>query len=437
VSYLREALHVIDNEIVSLPYTASSEEISNYKKLANKEIYQCPFCKAILIVKSGDERGLYFSHQHSEACIESRQVDKAEKRYRKQIERESVVHKTMVDIVYDELTIQSKIKSNIDINYGYRAKPALKEYPDIWVKIGTKEYALSIVTSVNPKEDSKFSKMITNRHEYLQAQGMEPVWFIEKKEQSVERDKNSIVLWDAELTISLKSNEDRLWDSLLRDMIHDRRFFSYFNYPITMDDLIVDVRSMYYIYSKENGIVVKVQRFLKDRIIKPYRAFLINEGYEIPFADALVLQNGFRLSDPTSEETKRKEFVQRFRKLEREKQDHEKRQEEERKQAIKKEQEQLELLKAKRQKEIEEEQIFLQDLLERNQIVENKKISYNDLKVLLKKKINLTQKEQMELWTRIMPNIRYNSNLAWNVAVEHNCRTFAELKAFLQYSIKN
>ena len=38
MSYLREALHVIDNEIVSLPYKASSEEISKYKKLEMPEL---------------------------------------------------------------------------------------------------------------------------------------------------------------------------------------------------------------------------------------------------------------------------------------------------------------------------------------------------------------------------------------------------------------
>ncbi len=437
MSDLREALHVIDNEIVSLPYTASNEEISNYKKLANKELYQCPFCKAILIVKSGEERGLYFSHQHSEACDESRQTDKAEKRYRKQTERESKIHKTMVDIVYDELTIQSKIKANIDVNYGYRAKTELKEYPDIWVKIGTKEYALSIVTSISPKEDSKFAKMIIKRHEYFQEQGLEPIWFIEKKEHSIEKEKNSIVLWDAELTISLKTNEDMLWDSFLGDIIQDRSFFRYFNYPVDMDDLPIDVRSMYYIYSNEDGIVVRVQRFLKDRIMKPYRAFLINEGYEIPFADALVLQDGFRLSPPDVEEAQRKGFLLRSQKLMRKHQEQLRIKEEERKQALKKEQENSEILKVQRQKAIEEQRLFLQDLVEHNKMVKHKKISYNDLKVLLKKKINLTQKEQMELWTKIMPKIGYNSTYIWNLVVENNCRAFAELRDILQYSIKN
>jgi hypothetical protein len=89
---LREALHVIDNELVSLPYSVTGEEVSNFKKLAEKDLFQCPYCSAKLIVKYGDERGLYFSHQHSEACVDSKNVDKAEKRYRKQTERETKIH---------------------------------------------------------------------------------------------------------------------------------------------------------------------------------------------------------------------------------------------------------------------------------------------------------------------------------------------------------
>ncbi len=42
---MREALHVIDNEITSLPESATREEIDNLKKLAEKGLFQCPYCK--------------------------------------------------------------------------------------------------------------------------------------------------------------------------------------------------------------------------------------------------------------------------------------------------------------------------------------------------------------------------------------------------------
>jgi len=37
----------------------------------------------------------------------------------------------------------------------------------------------------------------------------------------------------------------------------------------------------------------------------------------------------------------------------------------------------------------------------------------------------------MELRTRIMPKIGYNSNYVWNLVVENNCRKFAELRGVL------
>ncbi|MCT8139972.1 hypothetical protein H1D32_21080 [Anaerobacillus sp. CMMVII] len=69
---------------------------------------------------------------------------------------------------------------------------------------------------------------------------------------------------------------------------------------------------MYYIYSNDERIVVKVQRFLKDRAVKPYRAFMLNDGYEIPFADALIINNEFLLSKPELEEKKRGQFSQKY-----------------------------------------------------------------------------------------------------------------------------
>lgn len=309
---MREALHVIDNELTSLPYSATIEGVSNLKKLAEKDLFQCPYCKAKLIVKNGDERGLYFSHQHSEACEISKKIDQAEKRYRKQTERETKVHHAMLAILHDELANKKKKNSISELEYGYKAKPELKEYPDIWVKIGEKEYGISIVTNVKSSLDSKLANHITKRHKYFLEQGIKPIWFIEKDEQSIEKSKNAIVLWDAELSISSKTKEDKKWDSMLSELVNDKWFFSYFNYPVSMNPLMVDVRSMNYIYSNGDRIVVKVMRFLTDRVVKPYRAFLLNEGYEVPLADALAVENEFMLSMPKMEEENRNKFRDRF-----------------------------------------------------------------------------------------------------------------------------
>ncbi|WP_458413287.1 competence protein CoiA family protein [Schinkia sp. CFF1] len=417
---MREALHVIDKEIVQLPYSASREEVANLKKLAKKELFMCPYCEALLIIKYGEQRGLYFSHLHSEACEESRIIEKAEKRYKKQIERETQLHRALIDIVFDELTIKSKINKNVLVNYGYKANPELKEYPDIWVKVNDKKYAISIVTNVSPYEDSRLAANIINRHGYYIEQGMTPIWFIEKKEQSIEKEKNSIILWDAELSISSKTIEDEKWDLLLKEEIQDEMFFHYFNYPVYSTDKKIDVRSLYYIFSNEDKITVKVQRILKDRIVKPHRALLLNEGYDIPFSEALVIEDGFKLSNPEIENELRNRFKDYL--IQKKKQHEEqKRREEELRKA---EEEQ----KYHRMKEMEQARKSVAPSLEN--------ITYNDLKVLLRKKIGLTQPEQMDLWTRYMPAIRYNSKLVLDLVVKYDCKTFNELKVILNKIIK-
>lgn len=418
---MREALHVIDKELVQLPYSTSIEEIDNLKKLAKKELFKCPYCEALLIVKYGEERGLYFSHQHSEACEDSRKIDRAEKRYNKQIARETKFHKVLVDIVFDELTIKSKINHDMLVNYGYKEKSSLKEYPDIWVKLKDREYALSIVTNVNPSHDSKLAYHIIKRHEYYIEQGMEPIWFIEKKEQSIEKDKNSIVLWDAELSISSKTKEDEKWDLLLEEEILDDMFFTYFNYPVYSKDRTVDVRSLYYIFSNEDKVIIKVQRFLKDRIVKPYRAFLLNYGYDIPFTEALIIENGFKLSNPDIDHELRKKFKENLNQKKKQHTDQLKAEEELRKSEEKRKQHRL--------KEMVQQRGYV--------VPTSENISYNDLKILLKERIGLTQKEQMELWTRYMPSIGIkNSKLVWDLVIEYDCNCFNELKVILNKNLK-
>ncbi|MEL3972046.1 competence protein CoiA family protein [Rossellomorea oryzaecorticis] len=423
---MREALHVIDNELVKLPYSATDDEVNNFKKLAKKEIYQCPYCQARLIVKHGEERGLYFSHQHSEACEESRMVDKAEKKYTKQIERESKLHKVLIDIILDELEIKSKVNKEMFVNVGYKAKTDWKEYPDIYVKIPKKELAVSIITNVSPSDDSKLAQQIKKRHEYFLDKGVEPIWFIEKKEQAIEKDKSSIILWDAELSIALKTREDNIWDKLISNEVADEKFFDYFNYPSSFIER-VDVRSLYYIYNNDEKVVIKVQRFLKDRVLKPLRAFLVNEGYELPFAEALAVEDGFKLSNPEIESEQRKAFQEKIKQKKESFAEQLRYQEEMRKLRLEQEEEE-------RKRKAEEQDLILKELLEQRKGDKiNTELNYNELKRLLKERIGLTQKEQMELWTRHMPKIGINnSRVVWELVIENNCTSFNELRPILE-----
>lgn len=431
---MREALHVIDNDLYRLPDSASKEEVNNLKKLAEKNLFQCPYCRAKLIVKYGDTKGMYFSHQHSEACEESRKVDQAEKKYRRQIERETKLHHTIQAILYDEITMQAKRNPTIKVDYGYRAKHWLKEYPDIWVKIADQEYALSVITNVNSLVDYKLSSSIQKRQQYFLDHGMEPIWFIEKKEQAIEIEKNSLILWDAELTIASKTKQDREWDSLLTPLIADEMFFEYFNYPVSTKNTSVDVKSLYYIYSNNDRIVVKVQRFLKDRLVKPYRSFLLGQGYEIPFSEAVQIKNEFILSNKELEIQYQKKFTQKYEQLrfafhEQQRREKELEQQEEDKRQ--------KLIQEKFQKDQERRKRILEAASKQQKLREKEGIttvtSYNDLKFLLKERIGLTQPQQMELWTIYMPKIGLkNSRIVWDIFISNECNTFNELRTALQ-----
>ncbi|RPF54422.1 competence protein CoiA family protein [Aquisalibacillus elongatus] len=421
---MREAIHAIDETIEVLPFTSNFDEINNFKKLAKKGIYKCPYCNSELIVKSGEEREVHFAHKHSEACIDSKEFDQAEKRYSKQIERETKTHKVLVDIVYDELTTQTKVNNELFVEKGYRFKTDLKYYPDIITKVNNKTFAISIVTNVSPTTDSSLAKQINTRHEYFKDNDMIPLWYIEKKESAIEKDKNAIVLWDAENNISSKTKEDREWDRHLEDIIKDKEFFKPFNYPISMDEIKIDVRSMYYIYSTETNIKVKLQRFLRDRTAKPFRAFLLLDGYELPFASTLRLAEEFELNNAELEKRRRSEFYDYYFKLN----------EEYNKKMKDEEEAQLKLIEDNKRKH----QLNIEKIKNENVLLDSSSyFSYDDLRSLLKEKINLTQKEQNLLWSKYMTRIGFkNPYVVWNVVVKNGCKSFDDLHKILDDELR-
>jgi hypothetical protein len=421
---MREAYHVIDKIVERLPLTISPSEAATFKQLAKKGIYLCPYCQAELMVKSGELKEIHFSHKYSEACMESTVADKSEKKYRKQVARETPKHRTLVDIFIDELKITSKINPQVFVDYGYRAKMNLTQYPDIWLEINGAEIALSIVTNVNPNVDHKLAKEITKRQKYFLQKGMHPVWFIENKELAMEKEKNAIVLWEAEGSIALYTSEDRKWETALKSITRDLAFFHLFNYIPSMPELRIEVRSLYFVSSNdEGGISVQIQRFLKDRNEKPLRAFMLGDGYEISFAEALAVKEGrLNLSDSQMEERNRKQFIEKYQTLKKQKEEEERLKQELEKKRIKEQEKQLEWI---HQQKIEDR---------KKQMEATKNVmSYNDLKVLLKKKINLTQSEQNELWSKYMlPKIgAKNSQLVWDLVEQNDVKSFEELKRML------
>jgi len=111
------------------------------------------------------------------------------------------------------------------------------------------------------------------------------------------------------------TKEDKRWETLLRTIAKDNSFFERFNYSPSTNVMNLNVRSMYYVYSTENRVVIKVQRFIKDGVTKPFRAFLLSDGYVLPFAKALY---NLRLGDSGIEEQERQKFSKKYEQLEQE-----------------------------------------------------------------------------------------------------------------------
>ncbi|WML46695.1 competence protein CoiA family protein [Neobacillus sp. PS3-34] len=429
---MRDAIHVVEKIQFSLPNSASKDEVANLKKLADKGLFKCPYCEAKLIVKSGETVILHFSHLHSEACEESKTVDKAEKKYSKQVERETEKHPAMVSIVLDELLIQSRLRTDVQVEHGYKAKPDLLEFPDIWVQVSDKEFAISIVTNVHSSGDERLAKRIVQRHHHFLEHGMQPIWFIENKELVVEKEKHAIVLWDAEAVIALKTEEDLKWEASLSDIATDLSFFDSYNYIPYMKEFKIDVKSMYYIYSIDDRISVKVQRFLSDRDIKPYRSFLLNQGYEIPFADALKVNKEFALSNLLQDELQREDFIKNNEALLKKLVEEAARQNQEEEDRLK----ELKRLKAAKEERIQEIKNLIKERLQHDKLSyspHSRTLSYTDLKTQLRARIGLTQSQQMDLWTNYM--LRRvgvgNSHLVWDIVEENNVTTYTELKRLL------
>jgi hypothetical protein len=59
-------------------------------------------------------------------------------------------------------------------------------------------------------------------------------------------------------------------------------------------------------------------------------------------------------------------------------------------------------------------------------------MTYPELTLLLKERTGLTQKGQMELWTRYMPKIELkNAQKVWEIIEENKVKSFEELRTFL------
>ncbi|WKA56985.1 competence protein CoiA family protein [Planococcus shenhongbingii] len=282
-------------------------EVNRLKKAADKGAFTCPYCNGILKLKAGDIYEKHFFHP-SNSCS----ISEASETYQKQIKRESKKHSVMKEIIYDELKTQEKINDNLRVEYGYieKADEKWKYYPDIIIENSKTELAITILTDVTETKDSRLVQQIKKRNKYFKTKNLKPIWFVEETEQSVDMDRRVIHLWEAELDIAVKMKEDLKWEDTLNHLKTENNLFDLFNYHHQNAPRKYEVFSLYYVKSTETNITFTIQRFLKDQISHPYRAFALNEAYEIKMATALLTEDTMQLSDPLIEAQQRESFLQ-------------------------------------------------------------------------------------------------------------------------------
>ncbi len=302
--------------------------VDQLKQLAKKNLYICPYCQVSLRVRSGDDRGTYFAHPSNLACLESKQVERAYRQYKKQIQRESFRHPVLVSLIKDELDTAAAGRDVVEITEGYRVPRFKKHFPDLYVQIGSKEWAITVLTDMTEHESLEHSRNFKARHQYFIENGLIPLWLIDKANFAAETMKSSILLWEIEWLSSHTSKEDHAWKNEIATYTDREELFNVSGYTTSAlsSNRKIDLKSIYYISQIEDKNYIRVFRFIDDAKGEIYRGFLIGETSRVPFSQALHIENEvFMLRDPEQELSFRKTFKENVlaaveRKREREKQ---------------------------------------------------------------------------------------------------------------------
>lgn len=356
------AIHSLDRNEEFISQLLEKQTIEELKKVAEKNTYECPYCQETLHVRGGTVYECHFYHLHNEACDPAKQVRKSYRQYQKQIKRESTKHSVLVSIVKDELRTAASGKENIEIVEGYRVAKFKKHFPDLYVCIGSREWAITILTELNESENNTYAKNFRERHHYFQENGLEPLWLFDKANFATEKIKRSLVMWEIEYLSSRESKEDFEWKESISQYAERYDLFRQLGYPMVDVGKELLVKSIYYIAQVEEKNAIRVYRYIEDSDAGPYRGFLVGETSTVPFSQALQIEwESFRLSDPENERKLRTELKEEFLKSQEEAKERVKRIEEEeatRKQLLAKEREIREETERKKKQEeaIEQDQ---------------------------------------------------------------------------------
>ncbi|AIE59875.1 hypothetical protein [Bacillus methanolicus] len=128
------------------------------------------------------------------------------------------------------------------------------------VKNTDEEIAITFLTYLTANKDEKLVRQIRNRNRNYQNKGMQTIWFVEDADRSVYMKHHVIHLWEADLDITIKTEEDLNWENVLNHLPIEELLFKLFDYHHSKTLQSFVVHSLYYVYSTETEIVFTVNR---------------------------------------------------------------------------------------------------------------------------------------------------------------------------------
>ncbi|QGG57098.1 competence protein CoiA [Paenibacillus sp. B01] len=308
--YLGETVYIESQLDSALP---RAEAVKKLKKAAEKGAYSCRNCRRLLLVRDG-QRGLYFAHNKNETC----ELQQSRITYDRQTARESKKHSVIREFVHDVLKGQEKLRPDLKVEMGYIAKAGERwaHLPDLVVRYRDREMAISILTNVDRRRDRRLVQTLKKRQQFFKDQGMETLWFIDEGEQSIDPENRVIYLWESELDLSSKTDQDQQWDELLEYLSgvdNAETIFRMFGYRHAGEfPPPLDTRSLYYVHSTDEGIFFSVHRFLPDQRQMPFQAFALNDGYRMGIDTALSFETNLALHHPIREAEDKERFKTLF-----------------------------------------------------------------------------------------------------------------------------
>ena len=190
----------------------------------------------------------------------------------------------------DELETANQDKQQVEVEYGYLVEHLEKYYPDVNVRIGGTEWAITIVSNLTEAEDNRNAQEFKKRNNYFLKMQMQPLWLIDRSNLALEERYNGIVLWEMESLESMMTTEDYQWKTSLEEYATKSELMDFFNYPQKGSrDAAIAVKSIYYLTPSNESVGIRVLRYIEDYSGKPSKGLFLGKMYGITIAKALQI----------------------------------------------------------------------------------------------------------------------------------------------------